>query len=89
MCTAPYSSDLNPIEKMFSVYKAILKRNEELDWMNRHDLALSAVTPLIARKEYKKCGIPLCGVIVEDCGNDLVMGGIGAAVSILVLTNLL
>ena len=67
----------------------MLKRNEELDWMSRHVLALSSVTPLIARKEYKKCGIPLCGVIVQDCGNDLIMGGVVATVSILVLNHLL
>ena len=47
--TAAYSPDLNPIEKMFSVYKATLKRNEELDWLSRHDLALASVTP------YKAC----------------------------------
>ena len=89
MYTAPYSPDLNPIKKMFSVYKAMMKRNEELDWMSRHVLALNSVTPLIARKEYKKCGIPLCGVIVEDFRNDLIMGGNVATVSILVLNHLL
>ena len=31
--TAPYSPDLNPIEKMFNVYKMHLKRNE-LDFVN-------------------------------------------------------
>ena len=53
----------------------MLKRNEELDWMSRHELGMNAVTPLIARREYKKCGIPLCGVIVEDDNeNDILIG---------------
>ena len=70
MYTPPYSPDLNPIEKMFSVYKAALKRNEELDWLTRHDKALAAVTPSIAKKEFKTCGIPLCGVSIDDADDD-------------------
>ena len=70
--TAAYSPDLNPIEKMFSVYKATLKRNEELDWLSRHDLALASVTPYKARKFFKKCGVPLCGVRVDDVEDEFV-----------------
>ena len=89
MYTAPYSPDLNPIEKMFSVYKAMLKRNEELDWMSRHDIALSSITPSIAHKEFKKCGIPLCGVVVQDDIEDDDLIVICAGISILVNYNLL
>ena len=28
------------------------------------------MTPLIARKEFKACGIPLCGVYVEENDGD-------------------
>ena len=47
--SAPYSPDLNPIEKMFSIYKAALKRNEDMDWLSRHDFAVASVSPQIAR----------------------------------------
>ena len=89
MYTAPYSPDLNPIEKMFSVYKAMLKRNEELDWMSRHELGMSAVTPLIAHREYKTCGIPLCGVIVDEDNEDDILIGACVATAVLVTDNLL
>ena len=50
---------------MFSAYKVMLKRNEELDWMSRHDLELSSATPLIARGFCKTHGMPLCGAMEE------------------------
>ena len=34
--TATYSQNLNPIEKMFSVYNVRLKKNGELNWLQRH-----------------------------------------------------
>ena len=86
--TASYSPDLNPIEKMFSVYKATLKRNEELDWLSRHELAVASVTPYKAGKFYKKCGVPLCGVRVDDVVEEFVVGA-GAFVSTLVLNNVI
>ena len=48
--TALYLLDLNPIKKMFSVYKAALKRNKELDWISRQNLAVASITPYKASK---------------------------------------
>ena len=59
--TAPYSPDLNPIEKMFNVYKMFLKRHEEDfndDWEGTHWRAIDAVTKDIAIMEYRKCEVP-------------------------------
>ena len=85
--TASYSLDLNPIKKIFSVYKATLKRNEELDWLSRHELAVASVMPYKAGKFYKKCGVPLCGVPVDDMEEEMVVGA-GAFGSSLVLNNI-
>ena len=63
MHATPYSPGLNPIEKVLSTCKFVLKRNEELDWMSMHDLGLSSVTPIIAHGFYKTCGMSLCGVV--------------------------
>ena len=52
--------------RFFSARKAMLNRNEELDWMSTHYLELSSLTPLIARREYKTCVMPLCSFMVED-----------------------
>lgn len=54
---APYSPDLNPIEKIFSVYKAYLKRFDREDWVRRHKLVLGAVTPKKARNFFRKCSV--------------------------------
>jgi transposase len=56
----PYSPDYNPIEEMFSVYKAYLKRNATAgngDWRDAHYAALSAVTPEKARNQFRDCCI--------------------------------
>ena len=63
---APYSPDLNPIEKMFSVYKAHLKRHENLEWTERHDLALAAVSPRIARNFFRKCQVPMVESVCDE-----------------------
>ena len=80
MHTAPYSPDVNPIEKMTSVCKTMLKSNEKLDWMRRHDLGLSSVTPLISRRFYKTCRMPLCGVMVEDDDENNILIGLCATI---------
>ena len=56
--TAPFSPELNPIELMFSTYKAMLKRHYGLDWYAAHYAALEAVTPDKARNDYFHCDIP-------------------------------
>lgn len=59
--TAAFSPDISPIEKMFSVYKAALKRYESLqqsDWLLAHYKAVNQVTPEIARQQFAKCGVP-------------------------------
>lgn len=60
-----------------------------LDWMSRHDLVLSSVTPLIARKEYRKYDTPLRGVTVEDDDEDNISSGFYAATTNLVTDNLI
>ena len=61
--SSPYSPDLNPIKKMFSVYKASLRRNfySGKHWYEMHEEGLSAVTPAIAYSEFKHCGVPMKG----------------------------
>ena len=59
--TDPYSPDLNPIEKMFNIYKMCLKKNEiafELDWYSTHWYALESVSRDIAIKEFRACDVP-------------------------------
>ena len=87
MHAAPYSSDLNLTKNFFSVCKAMSKRNKELDWTIRHCLEMNAVTPFIAYRECKKCGIPLCGVKVEDDNDNDVLIGACFATAILVKDN--
>ena len=88
--SAPYSPDLNPIEKMFSIYKAALKRNEDMDWLSRHDFAVASVSPQIARNFFKKCCVPLCGVRVGDTSKekDFVLSA-GVFVSSLIMSNII
>ena len=53
--TAPYSPDLNPIEKMFNIYKLYLRRKEEEfknDWESVHWKALSAISTDKAINEF-------------------------------------
>jgi hypothetical protein len=61
--TAAFSPDVNPIEKMFVIYKACVKRNQALMASNScydlHVFALGTVTPDIALSEFKKCGFPI------------------------------
>ena len=59
--SAPYSPDLNPIEFMFSVCKAGLKRHSlesQMNWRRAHYYALKDVTPLKANNFFAKCGVP-------------------------------
>jgi transposase len=57
--TAAFSPDINPIEKMFVIYKACVKRNQARmasnSWYDLHVFALGTVTPDIALSELKKC----------------------------------
>jgi transposase len=61
--TAAFSPDINPIEKMFVIYKACVKRNQARmasnSWYDLHVFALGTVTPDIALSELKKCGLPI------------------------------
>jgi hypothetical protein len=54
---AAFSSDINPIEKMFVIYNACVKRNQALMASNScydlHLFALGTVTPDIALSEFK------------------------------------
>mmetsp|Transcript_14007 Transcript_14007/g.30730 ORF Transcript_14007/g.30730 Transcript_14007/m.30730 type:complete len:114 (-) Transcript_14007:25-366(-) len=88
--SAPYSPDLNPIEKMFSVYKAALKRNKDMDWLSRHDFAVASVSPQIAGNFFKKCCVPLCGVCVAGTSKekDFVLSA-GVFVSSLIMSNII
>jgi hypothetical protein len=73
---SPYSPHFNPIEMMFSVYKAYLKRHSihatRDSWFGLHVDALLAVTPAIARNQFRHCGIPGMEQIpsVEDEGKE-------------------
>ena len=59
----------------------MLKRNEELDWMSRHDLGLSSATPLITLRFQKTCDMPLCVVIAYgDDEHDVLIGVCATAV---------
>jgi transposase len=55
--TAAFSPDINPIEKMFVIYKTCVKRNQALmtsnSWYDLHLFALGTVTPDIALSELK------------------------------------
>jgi transposase len=55
--TAAFSPDINPIEKMFVIYKACVKRKQALmasnSWYDLHLFALGTVTPHIALSEFK------------------------------------
>lgn len=65
----PYSPDLNPIEKMFSVYKASLKRHSSLgrnDYRAAHLRALRSVSRETARNEYSHCLVPGVPAASED-----------------------
>mmetsp|Transcript_25939 Transcript_25939/g.31981 ORF Transcript_25939/g.31981 Transcript_25939/m.31981 type:complete len:167 (+) Transcript_25939:335-835(+) len=65
--TAPYSTDLNPIECAFNVYKTQLKRNErvfQFDWYRTHLEAMNNVDSDICIKEFRKCGVPLSNDIL-------------------------
>ena len=59
--TAPYSPDLNPIEKMFNIYKTYLKRHEDefsVDYRKIHLEALESATKDNAIEEFRHCGVP-------------------------------
>lgn len=67
-----YSPDLNPIELMFGVYKAKLRRLPGRSMTVAHSLALAAVTPRIARAFFRKAGVPGCAgfASIEDLKNE-------------------
>lgn len=52
------SSDLNPIEEMFSKYKAMLRRHQHLPLEDAHMVALLSVTPSDARGYYRNAKVP-------------------------------
>ena len=57
--TAPYSPHLNPIEYMFAIYKAYLRRiGSSMDWLTAHWEAMAAITPEFARNEFRHCNVP-------------------------------
>ena len=60
--SAPYSPDLNPIEKFFSVYKSNLRREylSGKHWFQVHEEGMSAVTPKSAYNLFAHCGVPMC-----------------------------
>ena len=58
MYTAPYSPDLNPIEWMFAQYKKAILRNNQLDWVQAHVIALHSITRQNARAYFRRCGVP-------------------------------
>jgi transposase len=57
--TAAFTPDINPIEKMFVIYKACVKQNQVLmasnSWYDLHVFAIGTVTPDISLSEFKKC----------------------------------
>ena len=55
-----YSPELNPIELMFGMYKAYLKRHLEVPFYMAHNNALQCVSPDIARALFKHSKVPLC-----------------------------
>lgn len=63
---APYSPDLNPIELMFGVYKAALKRHETKSADQAHLIALCSFTPAKARGFFRRCGLLGCEKIEEE-----------------------
>ena len=70
--TAPYSPEWNPIEYMFGVYKASLKRmsinyqDPNYDWFYVHYKSLLAVTPETSKNFFKKCEVPKMDVYFEE-----------------------
>ena len=68
--TAPYSPDLSPIEFCFNIYRARLKRDARLyrhdEFFDLHMAALEAITPDIAIKEFRKCGIPFSNMVLTS-----------------------
>jgi transposase len=71
--TAPYSPDLNPIEFMFSVYKAALQRftHGGYDWQIANELALEEMTPTKAHNFFRKAEVPCCHKLQESQGVDI------------------
>ena len=72
--SAPYSPDLNPIEKMIHSYKSYLKRNEvsfREDHVSAHWLALTnSVSRDQAIKMFRKCSIPYADQILTSDEED-------------------
>jgi hypothetical protein len=55
--TSAFSPEVNPIEKIFVIYKACVKRNQALmasnSWYDLHLFSLGTVTPDIALSKFK------------------------------------
>ena len=71
--SAPYSPDLNPIEYMFSIYKAGLKRHtwtQGVNWKEAHYRSLKDVTPVKAENYFRKCGVPGVSAKLSNQGNN-------------------
>ena len=83
--TAPYSPDLNPIELMFAVYKASLKRLSHIPWYDAHVSLLLAVTKKKAGNFFAKCGIPGCQCFKEQEDDSTLLPTVAAAVIIMAL----
>lgn len=83
--TAPYSPGMNPIEYMFSVYKAALKRHRYagIDWYDSHLFSLYSVTKEIARNLFRHCHWPGC----ENFGSEEEDGELDMALIAILLAN--
>jgi hypothetical protein len=86
--TAPYSPEINPIEYMFSVYKAGLKRRSnqfEMDWFDRHYFSLLDVTPQAALNIFRHCNMPQTPVAETtfDKNSAAVVAVLAAAASVI------
>ena len=57
--------------------------------MSRHDLVMNTLTHLIANRECKKCGMPLCGVKVEDDNENGMLFGACVVTAVLVTDDLM
>jgi transposase len=72
----PYSPDLNPIELKFNLYKANMRRNSDVHWIEAHLLGLEAVTPKHARGCFRRClnklGVAHPLIKEDDDGKELV-----------------
>lgn len=68
--TAPYCPEYNPIETMFRVYKASLRRcrgaDPHIHWLDAHCIGLESVTPAIARSLFRHAMVPGCEHFIDQ-----------------------